>query len=63
MKNLELQVHQFHSTMIDLQTRVELLEIGSNPNHESIMVMDQKMDTSVGGLERRLDRIRDEVGA
>ena len=63
MKNLESQVHQFHSTMIDLQGRVELLEIGSNRNCKAIVAMDRKMDVSLGGLERRLDGIRDEIGA
>ena len=63
MKNLESQVHQFHLTVTDLQARVELLEIGSNHNHEAIVAMDQKMDTSLGGLQRRLDGIGDEVGA
>ena len=63
MKNLESQVHQFYSTVTDLQARVELLEIGSNRNHKVIMAIDQKMDALLGGLERRLDGIRDEVGA
>ena len=66
MKNLESQLQQFNSTILDLQARVELLEIRSSRNHEAIMAMDRKMDNSLEGLERRLDgaisQIKEEVG-
>ena len=62
MKNLESQVQQFHSTITNLQARVELLEIKCNCTHEAIMAMDRKLDTSLGGLERRMNGIIDEVG-
>lgn len=50
MKNFESQVQQFLVTMTDLQARVELLEIRSNRNHESITAMDRKMDASLNNF-------------
>lgn len=61
MKNLESQVQQFHSTVTNLQARVELLQIGSNRTHAAIMAMNRKLDSSLGALERRMNGIIDEV--
>ena len=63
MKNLESHVQQFHSIVTNLQAQVELLKIGSNYSHEVIVVVDRKLDSSLGSLEKRLDGIREEVGA
>ena len=47
MKNMEAQLHQFWSTVSDLQARVDQLELGSNRNHEAIISIDRKLDRVV----------------
>ena len=53
MKNMEAQLHQFGSTVLDLQERVDQLELGSNRNHEVIISIDRKLDGDGQSEKRR----------
>ena len=52
--------------MVDFQNQIDQLELGATWNHEAIVAMDRKAESSMEGLERRLDgsiaRVCEELG-
>lgn len=50
MKNIEMQLQQFGFTMLDLQGRVDQLELGFNHNHKAIISIDRKLDGAVNQI-------------
>ena len=55
MKALESQLHQLSVTMTDTQNWIEQLELGASQSYEAIVAMDRKLESSMEGLERRLE--------
>ena len=55
MKNFETPLQQVSSTVLDVQSRIDQLEIGGERNHEAIMSMDRKLEGLLEGMEQRLE--------
>ena len=52
MKNFETQLQQISSTMSEFQNRINQLGIEGVRNHEAIMAMDRKLESSLEGMDR-----------
>ena len=67
MKNLESQLQQASSATTDCQNRIDQLELGATCSHEAIWALDRQVESSMDGMEWRLEgsiaRVRDELGA
>jgi len=66
MKGLETQLQQVSSSLVDFHNRIDHLELGATREHEAIVALDRKVESSMEGLERRLDssiaRVWEELG-
>lgn len=53
--------------MTECQNRIDQLELGATQSHEAIIALDHQVESTMDGLEQRLEgsiaRVRDELGA
>ena len=54
-KQFESQMQQVNVTILDLQSRMDSLEAGSNRNHEAILTMDWKFDQKFETLDQKFE--------
>lgn len=48
-------MQQVNATVSDMQAHIDSLEAGSRINHDAILSLDRKFETSMEGLARRLN--------